>query len=264
MADVENREGGRDVSKEMATVPVSDAASLMAVIARAASDATVDVTKLERLMAMYERIEAKRAEQAFAEAMNAAQGKMRAVSQDASNPQTRSKYASFAALDAVLRPIYTEHGFSLSYDTADAPEPNVRVVCRVSHRAGHSERPHLDMPADGKGAKGGDVMTKTHATMSAVSYARRGLLKMIFNIAEGEYDDDGNGAGNGHAAGNITAEQAATLAKIIKDNGFALDVFLKWAGVEQIADIPAANYGKAHNALMAKVAEKGKKACLSA
>jgi hypothetical protein len=41
----------------------------------------------------------------------------------------------------------------------------------------------IDMPADGKGAKGGDVMTKTHAMGAAASYGQRYLLKLIFNIA---------------------------------------------------------------------------------
>lgn len=50
------------------------------------------------------------------------------------------------------------------------------------------------MPADGKGAKGGDVMTKTHAAGSAMSYGQRYLLKMIFNLAVGD-DDDGQKAG---------------------------------------------------------------------
>jgi hypothetical protein len=48
------------------------------------------------------------------------------------------------------------------------------------------------MPSDGKGAKGGDVMTKTHATGAAMSYGARYLLKFIFNIAVGEEDSDGN------------------------------------------------------------------------
>ncbi len=48
------------------------------------------------------------------------------------------------------------------------------------------------MPADGKGAKGGDVMTKTHAVGAAKSYGKRYLLKDIFNIAIGEEDTDGN------------------------------------------------------------------------
>jgi hypothetical protein len=52
------------------------------------------------------------------------------------------------------------------------------------------------MPVDGKGARGGDVMTKTHAMGSGVSYGMRYLLRMIFNLAI-DYDDDGNAAGGG-------------------------------------------------------------------
>src|SRR6185437_5186404 len=177
-------------------VPMAEAASLMEVISRAAADPATDVDKLERLLGMYERITARSAEQAYHNAMSEAQAEMRPIAADASNPQTKSKYASFVALDRALRPIYTNYGFSLSYDTDDgAPAEHVRVVCKVSHREGHTERPRIDMPADGKGAKGGDVMTKTHATGAAMTYGQRYLLKMIFNIAVGEWgDDDGNGA----------------------------------------------------------------------
>jgi hypothetical protein len=81
---------------------------------------------------------------------------------------------------------------SLSFDTGKADEENyVRVLCTVA--LGRHERSyHIDMPADGKGAKGNDVMTKTHAVGSAVTYGRRYLLLMIFNVAIGENDDDGN------------------------------------------------------------------------
>ncbi len=238
---------------EVAAIPTNDAASLMEIITRAAKDTTVDVSKLERLMGMYERIEAKRAESAYAEAMNAAQAEMRAISQDASNPQTRSKYASYGALDAAIRPIYSKHGFALSFDTADgAPENCVRVVCKVSHKAGHSERPHLDMPNDGKGAKGGDVMTKTHATMSAVSYARRGLLKMIWNLSEGEYDDDGNGAGGGD---RISTDEADTITALMDEVKADRAKFLKFMGVADVGQIPAARYSHAVRALEAKRAK---------
>jgi ERF superfamily len=132
--------------------------------------------------------------EAFEGAMSAVQGEMRAVATDSNNPQTRSKYASYYALDRALRPIYTRHGFSLSFDTADgAPDNFLRIVCYVGHRCGHSRTYHIDMPADGRGAKGGEVMTKTHATGSAVTYGQRYLLRMIFNIATGG-DDDGNAA----------------------------------------------------------------------
>lgn len=166
---------------------------LLTVIARAAADPTIDLDKMDRLLAMQERIMAKTAEQSFNSALSNAQSKMRPVAADANNPQTRSKYASYAKLDGALRPIYTDHGFALSFDTGmDAPPDSVRVLCHVSHNAGHSRTYHVDMPSDGKGAKGGDVMTKTHAVGAGMSYGMRYLLKMIFNVAVGEDDNDGN------------------------------------------------------------------------
>ena len=169
--------------------------SLMQVISQVAMNPDLDLDRLERLMGMKERMESKAAEQAYDAAMSAAQAEMGAVRTDASNTQTKSKYATYSALDAAIRPIYTKHGFSLSfYSGENAPEGHVRVVCKVAHRDGHSERPYVDMPADGKGAKGGDVMTKTHATGSAFSYGQRYLAKLIFNVAVAA-DDDGNAAG---------------------------------------------------------------------
>ena len=179
-----------------AMVPRQEPEGLALVIERLASNPSVDVDKLERIIALQERILAHESKAAFDAAMSEVQSEMRRVSADASNPQTHSRYASYAALDRELRPIYTKHGFSLSFDTAEgAPAEWVRVVCEVAHRCGFSRPYHVDMPADGKGAKGGDVMTKTHATGSALSYAMRYLLKMIFNVAVGEDDDDGNAAG---------------------------------------------------------------------
>lgn len=183
------------VKQQGALVAEEEATTLLAVISRAARDPDTDVGKMERLMAMYERVEARRSETEFNDAMTAAQSEMGRISADATNPQTRSQYATYGRIDSVLRPIYTNHGFALSFDTgSDGPADHVRVVCHVSHRAGHTRTYHADMPSDGKGAKGGDVMTKTHAAGSAVSYGMRYLLKMIFNVAIGEEDDDGNKA----------------------------------------------------------------------
>lgn len=189
-----------DVARvEERQVVTAQPTSMMEVIARAVSDPNLDVEKLERLTGLYERLTDRQAETAYNDAMNACQEEMRPIAADANNPQTHSKYASYAALDRALRPIYAKHGFSVSFDTADgAPPDHVRVVAKVGHRDGHKEHPHLDMPADGKGAKGGDVMTKTHAIGAAVTYGKRYLLGMIFNIAVGDpgkLDDDGNSNG---------------------------------------------------------------------
>src|SRR6185312_10646269 len=181
------------ISERKELAPVSEGHALIAAIERAARDPDVNVEKMERLFAMRKEIALEIAMAAFNDAMNAAQAEMRPIATDATNPQTHSKYATYAKLDSALRPIYTKHGFSISYDEADSPKSeHVRVLAYVSHRGGYTRTYRRDMPADGKGAKGGDVMTKTHAAGAAQSYGSRYLLKGIFNIAVGEDDRDGN------------------------------------------------------------------------
>jgi hypothetical protein len=163
---------------------------------RWARDPNIDVAKLERLYDLMDRERRSVAETAFNAAMSAAQAGIRPAVADDWNDQTRSAFASYEALDKVARPVYTAHGFGVSFDTAESPfELHVRLVCYATHSGGHAKTYHIDMPADGKGAKGGDVMTRTHATGSAVTYGMRYLLKMVFNIPiKDKGDDDGNGA----------------------------------------------------------------------
>lgn len=177
-------------------VPINDNAALMQAVARAASDPNVDVEKMERLFAMHERMEARQAETAFNAAMSRVQAAMRRIDTDRTNSQTHSEYATYGALDRVLRPLYTAEGLSLSFDTEPSAEGTVGMVCYASHEAGHTRTYRACVPSDGKGAKGNDVMTKTHAFGSGTAYGMRYLLKMIFNVAIGKDpdDDDGNGA----------------------------------------------------------------------
>jgi len=243
-----------------AIVPASDSSAILNIIERAAMNADVDIDKMERLMAMKERMDAKAAESAFNNAMTDAQKGMKRVSADATNPQTRSNYASYAALDKALRPIYTEHGFALSFDTGDSPlENHMRVICHISHSGGHTRSPHVDMPADGKGAKGGDVMTKTHAAGSAMSYGMRYLLKMIFNVAVGENDDDGNGA----EIPRISEDQANEIYAKINDNGLDMNAFMRWLNktlkCDAIENLSQAAYGTVINTLNTSIANKAKK-----
>lgn len=202
--------------REVTLVPIDEhQGDVMPLFERLARDPKASVEKIERLMALWERGQSKQAEAAFNAAMAAAQQKMRPVATDAINPQTRSRYASYAAIDRDIRSIYTAEGFGLSFDTADAPiAEHVRLVCYVTHLAGFSRTYHVDMPADGKGAKGGDVMTKTHAAGAAMSYGMRYLLKLIFNVAVGEDDDDGNSAEPKKAAVTIPQGYDDWLADI--------------------------------------------------
>jgi hypothetical protein len=178
-------------------VAMNDSGALIAAIARAASDPNVDVEKMERLFAMHEKMQARQAEQAFSEAMKAAQADMPKVVKDRHNSQTNSDYATLDAINKAITPVYTRHGFSLTFDTEDSPlEGHVRVVCRVLHRDGHSASYSYDTPMDLTGIGGKVNKTPTHARGSAITYGRRYLVLMIFNLTTGaQEDDDGNGAG---------------------------------------------------------------------
>jgi hypothetical protein len=159
------------------------------------NNAAIDV--IERLAALQEKAMLRDAEICFNDALSRVQGEVKRVAPDLLNPQTSSRYASYAAIDRVIRPIYTREGMSLSFSHADCPKPeHVRVLCYASLGA-YTRTYQMDMPSDGKGPKGGDVMTKTHATATADSYAKRYLVKDIFNIAIGEGDTDGNSTGEG-------------------------------------------------------------------
>jgi hypothetical protein len=187
---------------EARLVPKSDAPmiDLASIIERVIDKPDLPVDKLQAILDMQRQLLRDRAATEFNRAMAAAQAEMRRVAADAENPQTRSRYASYAALDRALRPIYTKHGFALTFNTADSPlDEHIRVLCDAVHVGGHTKTYTIDMPADGMGAKGGAVMTKTHARGSAASYGMRYLLKLIWNVAVGEDDDDGNAAG-GHLA----------------------------------------------------------------
>jgi len=185
------------LAPEGQVVPINDSAALMTAIAQAARDPNVDVDKMERLFAMHEKMQARQADQAFSEAMKAAQAEMPTVGKDRHNSQTNSDYATLDAINHAITPIYTRHGFSLTFDTEDSPlEGHVRVVCRVLHRDGHSKAYSYDTPMDLTGIGGKVNKTPTHARGSAITYGRRYLVLMIFNLTTGaESDDDGNGAG---------------------------------------------------------------------
>jgi len=210
--------------------------SMFELIMRAVRDPACDPLKMAQLLDLSRQVQADEAQKAYNASMIDAQAEMDPVRTDANNPQTRSKYATHAALDRAIRPIYSKHGFALSYDTGDgAPPDHMRVLVNVMHREGHTKVHHMDMPADGKGAKGGDVMTKTHAAGSAFSYGKRYLEGGVFNIIVSDApDDDGNAAGGN---GVISPYQMATLQEVIALTNSDAEKVCKFAKVTCLAEI---------------------------
>jgi hypothetical protein len=201
---------------------------------RMARDPSVPLERIERIVRLIDERQQLAAKREFSSAMAQAQEEMKTIAKDASNPQTQSRYATLAAIDQAIRPIYSKHGLFPSFNTEPSPHGElwVKVTCDLSHRAGHGQRYEVDMPADGKGAKGGDVMTRTHATGAAISYGRRYLLQMMFNLSTA--DDDGNAASL-HA---IDEEQLEELRLAIVAAGADIAKFCKLYRIEKVEQLP--------------------------
>lgn len=231
MNQVIERKSGQEI---VASQP--EAQSVMELVMRAVKDPECDPAKMMQLLELSRQIRADEAAQAYSIAMVAAQKEMDPVRTNAANKQTSSRYATYDALNNAIRPIYSKHGFAVSWDTGgDGPMDHVRVLANVMHESGHTKVYHFDIPADGKGAKGGDVQTKTHAAGSAFKYGRRYLLGGIFDIVIWDgTDDDGNAAGG---SGLITADQMEDLKLVIDRTGSDPEKVCKHFSLESMSQI---------------------------
>lgn len=219
--------------------------NVLDLIARAASDPNTDVAKLEKLLEMRERIEQKDAEKAFNDAMRDCQKAIRPVLKNRENTETRSKYADLEQVSNAIDPTVNAHGFTLSYGTADSPlENHYRVTCRVSHEAGFSRDYQADVPIDNTGPKGAQNKTRTHGFGSALSYGRRYLKLMIFDVRT--TDDDGNAAGLGEP---INDEQVKVIQQLIDLTGADTRKFCQYLRVDGVPSITHLRYQEAVAAL---------------
>lgn len=170
--------------------------NLLTIIENAASNEHVDADKMMKLIDVQERIYDKNAQIAFNKSMALCQQEMPTIVKDAENQQTNSKFAKYETIIINAKPVYTKHGFSLSFGTDTSPiEGHIRVTCEVMHESGHCKNFYVDLPPDQAGIKGTVNKTAMHATGSTYSYGKRYLFCMIFNIAIANEDDDGVKAG---------------------------------------------------------------------
>ncbi len=231
------------MSKELKTVQADS--GMVSMIERMASNPDVDVDKLERIMAMQEKMLDRESEQEYTRAMVRVQASLTGITRDKHNPQTHSMFVSLEAMKKAVVPAYTKEGFALSYGEGDSGKPDIiRITCKVMHESGHSELFFYDNPVDDKGIKGNVNKTPTHGKSSAVTYAERYILKLIFNLTIQDEDDDGNAAG--HMPEPITEEQSMKIHALITDNDLPMDKFMQHLKsgykIESIDDIPAEHY----------------------
>lgn len=224
------------VSDRREVALANDSTALIAVIERAARDPNIDIDKMERLLAMQERVFARTAEAEYNEAMASCQAEMPRIVPRSPNEQTGSMYAALDEIDRIARPIYTRHGFALSFGTEDCPTPAFyRQTCVITHRAGHSRTCRADLPIDNVGLKGNPNKTGVQGFGSTMSYGQRYITKLVFNIVIGGEDLDGNGAA-------LSKEQITQIEKRMIEVGTNRGQFLEFWRVKSLENMPAFNF----------------------
>jgi len=217
----------------------------MEMIAEAARDERVSVEKLERLMALKERHDAKQAETAFAEAMARLQPTLPRITKHGRivvSGQIRNTYAKIEDIDEAIRPLYSAEGFSISWNTStESAVPGTRVLGKLRHRAGHSEPYSIFLPNDNSGGKNG-----IQGVGSTVSYGRRYLLCSMFNIVTVDADDDGSGTEP------ITLDQKNQILDLLAETNSDFSKFCKFMDVQEVEEITQDRYQMALNALQNK------------
>ena len=235
---------------------VQPAERMIVMIMDAARDKSIDIDKLERLMAMQREMVLDQRKVAFMAAMAKIAPTMPRIkkngmisyeSRDGSKRETA--YALLEDMDKIIRPIIGAEGLSQSYDTKMV-DGKVEVTCKLSHAEGHFETKSVTLPLDKSGAK-----NETQAVKSTISYGRRILTEMFFNLIEEGADTDGVDIAP------LTDDEAKDLEIAAKDAyGADFKRFLVYLHVGDVREVLRKDLKKAYVAIDAKREDTAKKA----
>lgn len=204
-----------------------------------------NVGAVEKIVALYERMQEKDAEKEFAKAFNALQADTPRVQAKKAVPNNdgtvRYKFAPYEDIMEQVRPMLQKHGFTVTFSTR-YEETRLVKICTLQHTSGHSKLNEFAVRI-GKGPPGS---SDTQADGAAGTYAKRFALCDALNIVV-EKDDDARAEG-----ATITEDQAQELERRVKATGSREDFFLKFAGAKTYAEIPASKYSLLDESLRKK------------
>jgi hypothetical protein len=222
---------------------------MVSMIERIALDPNVPIEKLERMLAMQERIQADSAKSAFAAAFAAASSEFPMIPLNGRGDKNKH-YALLKDIVNLTRPVLSRHGLALSFGVESAPD-KVTVTAELMHVAGHSKTTSMELPRDTSGSK-----NAVQAVGSSQTYGQRYTAQAILGLSLGDdTDDDGAGAAD---SGKIDADQYLQLRNLIDEAEADEAKFCEYLKVANIEELPRKSFANAVQALRNKI--KAKKA----
>ncbi len=214
---------------------------LQAIIQGGVTAASVDA--LERMTALYERMESRNAEKQFNSAFVALQQELPVIVASSIIPN-RGKYERFEDVMRIVSPLLTKHGFSVSF-AMDFRDNRILQTCHLRHIAGHSQSNTFAVRSGGK------ADSETQADCKAATTAKRNALLNCLNIVirQDVFQDDNDASLEGDF---ISPEKVQYLREEVKDTGSNESRFLAIAGVSKFEEIRTGSYDVLVRSLAAK------------
>lgn len=187
-------------ANDTAIEPQTEARGFLEMIGQAARDPSVSVEKLERLMALKERFDATQARSEFWTAMARLQPRLPRITKEGVilnyDKTVKSRYAKYEDIDAGLRPLLQDEGFSVFYRT-ELRDKTLFVTAVVAHSRGHAEETTVPVPIDvsAVNSSGKAIRNAAQDMGSTISYGKRYALCAAFNVITVLEDDDAQGDG---------------------------------------------------------------------
>jgi len=232
-------------------VSVSSENNLLDAITKAALDPNIDVQKMHGLLDVHERMINKQAEINFNNALAAMQDRIPRIKKDGRIEHKGNligTYATYEAIDAVMRPLLIEYGFGLRFNSKQSGSL-ITVMGTLSHKDGHSITNEIPLNLEGGGAK-----NSVQAAGSTITYGKRYIVQMFFNLVfEGEDDD---GVKSGFVP--LSDDQAQTIKDMIREAEADTRKFLDLVcnGAPSVDDMDARLFDKAKIQLDIKIRKK--------
>lgn len=156
--------------------------SLFALIDKALNKENIDISVIEKMLDMQERIMNKNAEMQFNADFSIMSSDLPAVSR--SKKGHNGKYAPIEKINEEIKPVLEKYGFAVSF-SIEQNENRVTAKCILRHKGGHKEETSVTVFNDQSGSK-----NPAQAVGSAITYAKRYALCAMLNISLEDVDDD--------------------------------------------------------------------------
>jgi hypothetical protein len=216
---------------------------MVAMIERIAMDPSIPIDRLEQMLAMKERLDAKAAEQAFAAAFALASSEFPNIPMNGKGDKQKP-YALLKDIIGYTRPVLSQHGLALSFGV-ESHIDRVIVTAELMHIGGYRKTTAMELPKDTSGSK-----NAVQAVGSSQTYGQRYTAQALLGLSLGDdTDDDGKSA----TGGKIDADQYFELRNLMDRAEADEAKFCAYLKVTNLEELPTKLFANAVSALRKKI-----------